>query len=197
MYQADFNPEWISEINILINSMIDFFYDPVAGFFDTSSEHQSLLFRPRNNLDNVTPSGSSMAVYSLLLQAAYTGNQEFLKIAEKCFKETLPKISETNPIGYSFWLKSLVFAQSAKKQVVITWPNNSLPDEEILEIVNRRYIPNLVLAASPFPSIVDLPLLFQDRSPVAEKTTAFVCEGFVCQKPVTSGDDFSKLLYVI
>ena len=197
LYQADQNPKWFSEIKNMISTMMDLFYENGDGFFDTSRQHKSLLFRPKNNLDNVTPSGSSMAVYSLLLHSAYTGEDQFIKIAEKCLKNMQPLLSEANPLGYPFWLKTLGFAQSTIKQVVITWPDGSRPDEEMINIMNSRYLPNLIFAASPYPVKADSPQIFHDRKPISNKTTAFVCEGFVCRQPIISRDEFFKILYEI
>ena len=67
---------------------------------------------------------------------------------------------------------------------------------ELIEEVWRRYLPNAVLAvAKPldFGAAKAIPLL-EGRDPVDGKATAYVCESFVCQRPVTDPAELAALL---
>lgn len=56
----------------------------------------------------------------------------------------------------------------------------------------REYLPNkVVVAAENAANAAVIPLL-RARKLIDEKPTAYVCENFVCQKPVASIEDFKK-----
>jgi uncharacterized protein YyaL (SSP411 family) len=59
-----------------------------------------------------------------------------------------------------------------------------------------RYLPNTVLAASA-PGDADAAkavLLLQGRDPVDGRPAAYVCERFVCRRPVTEPSDLAAQL---
>ena len=62
---------------------------------------------------------------------------------------------------------------------------------ELAAAVRAGYHPHVVLAGGPG----DLPLL-KDRTPVDGKAAAYVCERFVCQRPVTSAEELAKSLQI-
>jgi len=64
----------------------------------------------------------------------------------------------------------------------------------MLKVLRSRYQPNQVLAASYFQSGKDVPPLLDNRPLKDGKTTAYVCEGFICKQPTTSIEELEKLL---
>jgi len=66
----------------------------------------------------------------------------------------------------------------------------------LLEVVNRRYLPNSVLAcAAPDNSqaIQVIPLL-ADRPLEDGRATAYVCQNFACLAPVNTPEELTRLL---
>ncbi len=72
LYQADFNPRWYERAIHLAEDMAANFRDPAGGFFDTRSDHDQLITRPKEVQDNATPSGSALAASALLHLAAHS-----------------------------------------------------------------------------------------------------------------------------
>src|SRR5207244_13434282 len=67
LYAATFDRLWLDEARGLADDMLRLFWDEsVGGFFDTGSDHERLIVRPRNLYDNAVPCGSSVAVEVLL-----------------------------------------------------------------------------------------------------------------------------------
>ena len=56
--------------------MTRFWDDKVETFFDTASDHEQLIGRPRELTDNATPSGMSLMAEALLRLAAFTGEEQ-------------------------------------------------------------------------------------------------------------------------
>ena len=74
LYQATLERRWLDEARRLGDEMLALFWDDgVAGFYDTGSDHERLIVRPRNLFDNAVPCGSSVAVETLLRLRVFTG----------------------------------------------------------------------------------------------------------------------------
>ncbi len=82
LYQADFNNRWFMEASGLAVEMIRRFSDPAGGFFDTPSDADIVLTRPKDLQDNATPSGNALAAEALLKLAAFSGQTDWVKQAE-------------------------------------------------------------------------------------------------------------------
>src|SRR2546430_809697 len=74
LYEASFDVRWFAEARALMDRAIDLFADEQnGGFFDTGTDHEELVSRPKDIMDNATPAGNNVAVDVLLKLAAHTG----------------------------------------------------------------------------------------------------------------------------
>ena len=110
------------------------------------------------------------------------------------------------PGGVGHWLAVLDFYISTPKEVVIIGPREDTLTQQLLDTVNQRYLPNKVVvgAESPRPpfdnggqegivSINSLPLL-EGRDMIGGKPTAYVCQNYTCQLPVTEPEALAEQL---
>ena len=72
LYEATFDERWFTTARSLADAILDRFVDPEGGFFDTASDHERLVTRPKDLQDNATPSGGAVASLVLLRLAALT-----------------------------------------------------------------------------------------------------------------------------
>src|SRR6202035_5150582 len=83
LYEATFDARWLSAATSLADVILERFVDvDGGGFFDTSSEHETLITRPKDIFDNATPSGNSVAADVLLRLAVLTGHEPYRQAAE-------------------------------------------------------------------------------------------------------------------
>src|SRR5215467_13743759 len=83
LYEASFDPRWFAEARRLIDEAITLFADQQnGGFFDTGSDHEPLISRPKDIMDNATPAGNSVAIDVLLRLAAFTGEETYRQRAD-------------------------------------------------------------------------------------------------------------------
>ncbi|HET8840483.1 MAG TPA: thioredoxin domain-containing protein, partial [Ktedonobacteraceae bacterium] len=62
LYEADFDLRWFKEARRLVDEAITLFADDTnGGFFDTGNDHEMLISRPKDIMDNATPAGNSVA----------------------------------------------------------------------------------------------------------------------------------------
>jgi uncharacterized protein YyaL (SSP411 family) len=184
LYQSDPDPRWYAEAEELGAEMVATFRDPEGGFFDSRPEAISLYIRPKNNLDNATPCGNSLAALALLQLSEYNGSAEWRSLAEAPFGALQDTIVR-NPTAFGQWLQALDFIKGPVAQVVLVGAPgdpalNSLRDE-----LWQTFRPRLVAAfTSPQPQ--GGPALINDRPLVGGQAAAYVCRGFACQLPVTT-----------
>ncbi|HEX7541914.1 MAG TPA: thioredoxin domain-containing protein, partial [Anaerolineales bacterium] len=193
LYQTDFNNHWFLEAYGLAEEMLQRFSDPTGGFFDTPSDAEILLARPKDLQDNATPSGNALAAEALLKLAEFTEKVEWRVQAEKALG-LVAEQSVRYPTAFGRWLSAADFALENVKQVAIIGTLSDKRTMVFLGEIRKAYHPNLVVAVSSAPPPEGAPALLTDRPMVDSKPTTYVCEGFVCQQPVTNLEDFQKQL---
>ncbi|MDX1379322.1 MAG: hypothetical protein R3307_10770, partial [Anaerolineales bacterium] len=193
LYQTDFNNEWFAASKDLADEMIELFEDSNGGFFDTPQNGESLLLRPKDVQDNAVPSGNALACESLLKLAEFTGEGKYRDIAEKSLS-LVANMAVQYPTAFGRWLSAADMALGNVKQVAVVHESDGEHALELIKKVRSQYRPNAIVAVSAIPPPEDAPALLRDRPVRQGKPTAYVCEGFVCKKPVTSSSDLESLL---
>ena len=195
LHEVNFSRETLDSAIELGNSMVELFWDNATGqFFDTGHDHEQLVVRPKDLTDNAIPCGSSMAVDALLRLAVITGDGDMERRASGALRG-VRQLMMTFPTAAGHWLGALDFYLSRAKEVVIMGERGGAETSALLTEVYRHYIPNRVLlgASEGDDSATGLPLL-ADRRMVDGKATAYLCENYVCQLPVTDAQAFARQL---
>jgi uncharacterized protein len=193
LYQTDFNVRWFKAAQELADDMIARFQDPAGGFFDTPDDGERLLVRPKEIQDNAIPSGNALAAEALLILASFTDNGEYRDLAEQTLRLSAGSAMRY-PTSFARWLSAADFAQETVKQVAVLGEPQDETFQGVLKTLRSEFRPHVLIAASPFPPSNEAPALLADRPLIENKTTMYVCEGFVCRQPVTTIDEFVKQL---
>ncbi len=196
LYEASYDSRWFVEARHLTDEMIALFADNTqSGFYDTGSDHEELVARPRDIMDNATPAGNSVATEVLLKLAAYTGDEQYRQRADD-YLSALADVIVQHPSAFGEVLAALDFALSPVKEIAIVGDLRSADCRDLLAAVNERYLPNSVLAAA-FPTDMEsmqaIPLL-ENRPMKDDRATAYVCQNFTCLAPVTTPEELITLL---
>ncbi len=193
LYQADFNPRWFQQAEKLAAQMLERFSDPQGGFFDTPVEAETVLTRPKDLQDSATPSGNALAAQALLKLAAFSGSEQYQARAEASLK-LVSGMTFQYPSAFGAWLSAADFSLAKVKQVAILGEVSDPGTRALLRRVRESYRPNLALAVSSVPPAPGSPPLLSDRPMQAGQPTAYVCEGFVCNLPVTQPEELARQL---
>jgi uncharacterized protein YyaL (SSP411 family) len=183
LYRSDPNPRWYQASLGLLGQVIAHFSDPFGGFYDTSDDHEALLYRPKDLQDNATPSGNGLAALLLLKLSAYEGRPDWRRMAEGMLSANLGMM-QRYPAGFAQWLCTADVALGPLHEVAIVGDQADAQTQALLQPLWQGYHPRLVLAAASFPPPDGSAALLQDRPLLNGKPTAYVCQGFVCQQPV-------------
>ncbi|MBA2299366.1 MAG: thioredoxin domain-containing protein, partial [Chloroflexi bacterium] len=185
LYEATFDERWFSLARGLADRILERFTDPAGGFFDTASDHETLITRPKDLQDNAVPSGGAMATTVLLRLAALTGEGRYRDAAERALG-TVSAFLARYPTGFAQWLVAASFAASDVVEVAIVGDPADAATRELLGPVWSTWRPQHVLALAPPDrvGVSEVPLL-HDRVAIDGRPTAYVCRNFVCSLPVT------------
>jgi hypothetical protein len=191
LYQASGEVKYLVEARRLADLMITEFWDEEnGGFFFTSNHHEELIVRNKDFYDNATPSGNSVAADVLLKLSRLAGDERYERFAVTVLRSSASQLLR-HPQGFGRALCAIEFYLSDTKEIVVIGPEGNDLERHILS----SYHPNAVIAKSSEPASdsVHVPLL-KERDQIDGKAAAFVCEGFVCQLPVTTVEELVKQL---
>ena len=187
LYEATFESKWLWEAKKLTDSMLELFWDTNSeSFFSTGHDHEELLVRPQEAFDNALPSGASAATLLLLRLGSLLGTPKYAEVAHTSLRSMCSTIM-AQPMGYGHWLCGLDFALSTPKEVVVVGNRTEASTVELLNAVYSRFLPNKVVAGmeSEDDPIADQLGLLEGRVLVNGLPTAYVCQNYACQMPVT------------
>jgi uncharacterized protein len=180
LYEATFEPAWITAANRLAGVMLEQFWDEKEhGFFYTGHDHEQLIARGKDPHDNATPSGNAMAVTALLRLVALTGAAVARQRAEETLALFRGIMAET-PTAAAQMLIALDFYLGPTREVVVI--GAAAECQEALRLLRGPFRPHQVVAWKAPDEQTALPLL-ADRTARGAVTT-YICENFVCQAPL-------------
>ena len=169
----------------------EFWDEETGGFFFTANNHEKLLVRNKDFNDNATPSGNSTAADVLLKLSKLLGDDGYEKFAVTVLRLIAPQIRRY-PQAFGKSLSALEFYLGSAKEIVIVGEKGN----DLEKAVWQKYLPAKVVALSNKPEMdAEFIPLFQERKIFEDNPTAFVCENFVCRKPVTTIEELNEQLF--
>jgi uncharacterized protein len=187
LYEATFERRWLDQARSLADAMLRLFWDEgLEGFCDTGTDHERLIVRPRNLYDNAVPSGSSVAIETLLRLAELTGEAAYEQRAVAALRP-MGDLMARHPTAFGRFLCALDFHIGPRVEVALVAPRQIADVAPLAREAFRRYLPNLVAAGTvsgQAESAAGIPLL-EGRGAVDDKPTAYVCLNYACELPVT------------
>jgi len=196
LYEATFERRWLDEARALADQMLALFWDEsTEGFYDTGSDHERLIVRPRNLFDNAVPCGASAATEALFRLSVLTGESRDESMALKALRPMADLMSR-HPTGFGRFLCALDFHLGPVAEVALVWPRSTEGAAGLATEVFGRFMPNRVVAGmaeDDATAAAGIPLLAERRT-VDGKATAYVCRNYACELPVTDRDELARQL---
>jgi uncharacterized protein YyaL (SSP411 family) len=195
LYETTFDPHWFEEGRRLADELMERFHDPArGGFFQTASDAEALVVRPKDLYDNATPGGNSAAADVLLRVSLLTGERRYEEAAEGALRLVAPAMARA-PSGFGAALCALDLSLGPSREVAVVGDREDPATRAMAdEVTTRRFRPNVVLAVG----LPDDPVpLLRDRAVVDGRPAAYVCERFACRLPVTDPAELRQALDAI
>ena len=180
LYQATGLARWLDAAQQLLDVTVDHFADPAepGSWFDTADFAESLVTRPRDPLDGATPSGASSVAEALLTAAALTDAERSSRYAQpRRTRWRGPRCRSSVRLG-----RRGTGSRWRKRRCVVRyrWPSSGKVRCWPMPAGLRRVVQWL----SGVPRILHRCL--QMRPLVDGGEAAYICRGFVCDRPVTT-----------
>ena len=179
--EASGHARWIAEARRVADDLIDLFWDDEhGGVFTTGHDAEALVTRPKDLMDNATPSANSLAAVSLLRLGGLTGDERYTERAAAILR-LLAEPATRHPMAFGHLLAAVDLWNHGTTEVAVV---GDRPD--LVRAVAEAYRPNTVMAwGEAYPSP-----LWDDRDAGATGAgQAYVCRNFACQRPVTTVDE--------
>jgi uncharacterized protein len=189
LYEATFDPAWLREALALHEVLARDFWDAEhGGFFQTSAADEVALARRKPDDDGALPSGNAVAAQNLLRLAELTGDDRLRERADATLRAVAADV-ERRPGAAPALLAALDFRTDRAKEIVIVRPPGAPPDDPLLALVRKTYVPNRVLTVVTEGDDVErqralIPLV-ADKKAIGGAATAYVCERKVCALPTS------------
>jgi uncharacterized protein YyaL (SSP411 family) len=189
VHQLTGEARWLTLAGELLDVALVRFADGRGGFYDTADDAEQLVARPADPTDNATPSGLSTMASALLTYSALTGGARYREAAQTAV-ETVAPVVPAHPrfAGYAAAVAEGLLSGPYEIAVV-----TSDPVGDPLVATARRLAPPGAVVVAGAPDAPGVPLL-ADRPKVGGVTTAYVCRGFVCDRPSTSVEELAARL---
>ncbi|MFD2795848.1 thioredoxin domain-containing protein [Promicromonospora vindobonensis] len=190
LHQATGEAWWLQAAGDLLDTALARFGDGAGGFFDAADDAERLVSRPKDPTDGPEPSGQSALAGALCTYAALTGSARHRAAAEAAVAAA-GALARQAPRFAGWTLATAEALATGPLQVAVVGHDDEA--RAALEHVARRAVsPGLVVAVGG-PDAPGVPLL-ADRPLVDGRAAAYVCRGFVCDRPVTSTEDLREAL---
>ncbi|MFD7655194.1 thioredoxin domain-containing protein [Actinosynnema sp. NPDC059797] len=185
LHQATGERRWLTAACELLDSALARFAGEEPGVYhDTAADAESLVQRPSDPSDNATPSGAS-SLASALVTASVLGGPTGYREAAEAAVERAGLLAAREPRFAGHWLSTAEALALGPVQVAVVGGSAELVATARAGVHGG----GVVVAGEPGSA----PLL-EDRPLVAGGPAAYVCRGFVCDRPVTTAAELAEAL---
>jgi uncharacterized protein YyaL (SSP411 family) len=198
-YEATFRVFYLEKAMALNSEMLDIFWDEKGGgLFFTGKGNEQLITQSKELYDGALPSGNSVAAMNLMRLSRMTGNIDLEKKAEQLLQAFAEQVTE-QPMTYTQFLGALDFMIGPSQEVVVVGDTASKTTQAMIQSVRSQFLPNTVLlvrsTGSQDSDLTAISPFVGPMTPVNGQPTAYVCEQYVCKKPIVN--DAGKLESVL
>jgi uncharacterized protein YyaL (SSP411 family) len=188
LYEATGEPRWIEDAAALADAMLDRFADPAGGaFFYTGSDHEALIVRQKEVIDNATPAANALAATALLRLGVLTGRERYEAAGRRAI-EAVENVLRQYPTAAGQSLLALDFHLAPSREYAVIAGDDPAEFEAAMRAVFARYEPNAVVAPSPAGAatagLAALVPLLADRPAKDGHVTTYVCQNHACKAPI-------------
>ena len=206
LYEASFELRWLQWAERLQATMDARFWDEAplrpapgsgGGYFNSPEGDASIVLRLKEDYDGAEPAPSSVAAMNLLRLSAMLNDEDLGRRALRTIEAFRPQWSGT-PHAMPAMLCAVALALEPPRQVVLAGEPDREDFRALGAVLHERLGPRRVVLA--VRSEQDRAWLagrapwLAEMKPLGGRATAYVCEHFTCQAPVTEPEELRRAL---
>lgn len=199
LYQSTYKPEYLLKALKMNDEMLIYFWDKKnGGLFLYGNDSEKLISRPKEIYDGAIPSGNSVAAMNFLRLARLTGDRELEAMADAQLK-TFIGVVEKSPVSYSHFMTAVLFALYPTKEVIISGDRQSEDTQDMIRVLHEGFSPQVVSLLNTgneeMESLFEAVPFIREQKALGGKATAYVCQNYACQAPLTNAGALQEVLY--
>jgi len=189
LYEAGFEIRWLRWAEHLQTAMDAHFWDDAhGGYFNSRADDPSIVLRLKEDYDGAEPAASSVAAANLLRLGTLLHDESLRDRGRRTILAFRAQWTET-PQALPQMLSALELALDAPRHVVLAGDPRSPDFQALAAVLHERLGPRRALLAADGGEAqawlaARAPWLAEMR-PLDGRATAYVCEDYACQAPVT------------
>jgi uncharacterized protein YyaL (SSP411 family) len=188
LYAVSFDAQRLKQAVELADKLARLFQDEKSGgLYETASDAEQLVLRPKNAFDGAIPAASSVALEIYARLFLLTSDVRWQKLADRLLQALSSEVLRY-PAGYAQLLQGAAWLLEPSREVVIAGTPGTPAFNAMRAVVNDSYAPESVFILHPTDAsakITKLAPYVEWMLPVKGQAAAYVCQDFTCQKPLT------------
>jgi uncharacterized protein YyaL (SSP411 family) len=199
LYETDFDLGWLRWARQLQDTLDLHFWDQErGGYFSTSDRDPAILLRLKEDYDGAEPTPNSVAVANLWRFGQIYHNDVLLSHAQHAVQALSSRL-EAQPFAMPLLLVGASLLETPPVHLILHSPRPEHPGlAPLLAEAHLRYLPQMIVIQIADKASRDY---FAERHAVIKnlpaqpaEPTAYLCENFTCQLPVTDPKDLRTIL---
>ncbi len=196
LWEASGQTRWLEWAQVLAQTQARLFWDEQNGGYFSAPNDPHVLVRDKESYDGAEPSSHAISAQNDVRLAQLLDDDLARQRAEKSlplFGERLHSIPSAMP---ALLCAALQF-HNAPQHIVLVGERDSEDFRELQRTIYQKFL--------PFASIIklhednrdmlgNLMPFVREMTPRDGRATAYVCQNFACQAPVTSAEELAQLL---
>ncbi|HEX8372238.1 MAG TPA: thioredoxin domain-containing protein [Chthoniobacterales bacterium] len=186
LYSSTFDSRWLRDAARLQKEQDELFYDFAnGGYYSTRADAKDLIARLKDDYDGAEPSANAISASNLLRLSSLLGDASLREQAELTLQSSA-EVMSASPQAVPQMLVSLELALTPSSQLVLSGDPRSREFLALAREAWRRFLPHTALMLGTDCR--------QPMPPVNGRATAYLCENFACELPVTEPAALAKRL---
>ena len=194
LYEADFNTRWLAEADRLAGEMIRLFQKENGLLYTQASDDEDRMIAANTNLfDGAIPSANSAGAYALVRLGRLLQKDEFTQAGTRILQGESGRLTQM-PVAHAYGLLALEWLLLPVREVVLAATREQA--EPMLAELRKRFLPRdvIILHEPDGDAIRKLVPFVAAQKQLDGRATAYVCESYACQAPVTDVAGFKEAL---
>lgn len=184
MYEAEHKLNDIQQAIKIKNKMFkEFWDDKSGGFYFTSTDAETLIYREKQGFDGALPSGNSVAALQLWRLAKFTEDMDLQEKVDKLLA-SFEQDASVYPHGMLYMLQAAMAKYAGGKEVVVSGTNDN-NRKEFVTLYQSNYHPFDILMIADMEKLNTKELqVWKDKLDEKHDFVLYVCEQYSCKNPI-------------
>jgi uncharacterized protein len=192
LFNTTQDEDYLLHAKNLVRSCDDKFFDREhGGYFFVQSEDRDAMAQDKPVTDFSVPGSNPQMAMNLIKLFYYTGDETYIDRAQ-ALVEGFFEMCQQYPLGHGTFFTAMDYLINRPEQVAIVAAGKEKEGRELVDLVNSKLIKKITML--DYGQFKVRPDVFEGKTLVEEKPTAYFCRDSTCTVPLTDRQDILEML---